>query len=177
MHQLIQNCIKGMPKDQKMLYDRYSKQMYNLCLRYLKSKEDAEDAFQEGFVNVFKYLKSFSGKSSFSTWIHRIMINVCLNHLRKKKEFILSFDVDNNWQLADKSIENGLQILNKKDIYKIINDLPVNFKVCLNLFIIEGFSHKEIAEMLNIPENTSKSNVLRARKMVIEILEKQQIYS
>ena len=73
--EIIKGCIKGEPRYQKMLYEAYSRSMYNLCLRYLKNKEDAEDAYQEGFVNVFKYLPRFEGKSSFNTWIHRIMIN------------------------------------------------------------------------------------------------------
>ena len=162
--ELIEACIKGDRVAQKNLYDIFSKKMYVVCLRYTKSQQEAEDVLQESFIKIFKNIKGYRGDSRFSYWVKRIVINTALNSQRKKLYMYPMVDIEDvkntsvsNKVLADFSLE---------ELLKLIRELPIGCQTVFNLFAIEGYSHKEIAEMLDVSEGTSKSQFSRARKLL-----------
>ncbi len=164
--QIIEGCLNGDRLSQQTLYNRYAGKMLALCNRYLKDIEHAEDAFQDAFVKVFSHLKNFTFQSSLDTWITRIFINEAINKLRTLKRLALQVSIDENtWQIAD-NIENAPDRFDKELVLMLLNKLPENYSVVLMLFTIDGFSHKEIADKLNIPESTSRSTLTRARNML-----------
>ena len=138
--ELIQFCIKGDRKSQKQLFEVYGPKMMSVCLRYAKNKNEAEDIFQEGFIRVFRHIENFSFEGSFEGWIRRIMINTALKYNSKKS-------LGWNLNTLDDIIQHG-------------------YRMVFNLFVIEGYSHKEIGDMMNIEESTSRSQLVKARKML-----------
>lgn len=170
---LIKGCIEGNPHMQRLLYDRFSSMMYAVCLRYCNNPEDANDVMQEGFIKVYKSLSKFRAEGSFEGWVRRIFINTSIEHFRKKVKLYNVSEVPEN------TIEEGdlsaLDVLAAKDILNIINELPPGYKVVFNLHVIEGYSHKEIAEILGITEGTSKSQLARAKGFLKKILETRAI--
>jgi len=162
---LIDGCIKGNRQMQELLYHRFSPKMYAVCLRYSGNTEDARDLLQEGFIKIFKNLSKYRGDGSFEGWIRRIFVNTSIEHFRKKVHL---HDVT---ETQEKTIEdkewNVLDNLAEKDIIKMIHDLSPGYKAVFNLHVIEGYSHKEIADILGINEGTSKSQLARA-KMVLK---------
>lgn len=166
---LIGGCIKGDPKMQRELYDRFSSKMYGVCLRYMKNSPDADDVLQEGFIKVYKNLPKFRGEGSFEGWIRRIFINTCIEHFRKKKEsYKLSETYDNTLEADD---INALDTLAVKDLLNIVNELAPGYRMVFNLYVVEGMSHKEIGDLLGISEGTSKSQLARAKGTLKKILE------
>ena len=163
--ELIENCRKGDRASQRALYDLHCKKMMVVCLRYSKSTQEAEDILQEGFVKVFQGLKGFRSEAKLETWMTRIMVNTALNHHRKKLYLFPMVDVEK----AD-LVENELSLprLGFTELLQMIQSLPQGCQVVFNLFAIEGFSHKEIAEQLGISEGTSKSQYARARMLLQE---------
>jgi RNA polymerase sigma-70 factor (ECF subfamily) len=166
---LIKGCIDGDPQMQRLLYDRFSSMMYVVCLRYSTNSEDADDIMQEGFIKVFRSLHKFRAEGSFEGWIRRIFINTSIEHYRKKIKF------NNVSEVPENIIEDGelnvLDTLAAKDIMNIINELSPGYKIVFNMHVIEGYSHKEIAEILGITEGTSKSQLARAKGVLKKILE------
>ncbi len=162
---LIDGCIKGNRQMQELLYHRFSPKMYAVCLRYSGNTEDARDLLQEGFIKIFKNLSKYRGDGSFEGWIRRIFVNTSIEHFRKKVHL---HDVT---ETQEKTIEdkewNVLDNLAEKDVIKMIHDLSPGYKAVFNLHVIEGYSHKEIADILGINEGTSKSQLARA-KMVLK---------
>lgn len=159
---LVEKCIEGDPKAQRLLFDKFAPKMLGVCLRYAKNTEQAEDVLQEGFIKVFTKLKNYQGKGSFEGWIRRIMVNTSLDQIRKEVKFqdnVAMDDVDYKLELDTYILES----LQAKDLLILINEMPEGYKVVFNMFAIEGYSHKEIAEELNISVNTSKSQYSRAR--------------
>ena len=171
-NELIEACKKGDRVAQKNLYDIFSKKMYMVCLRYTKSQQEAEDVLQESFIKIFKNLNGYRGDSRFSYWVKRIVINTALNSQRKKLYMYPMVDIDevknvtgSNKALADFSLE---------ELLKLIRELPTGCQTVFNLFAIEGYSHKEIAEMLEVSEGTSKSQFARARKLLQEKIAEEE---
>jgi RNA polymerase sigma-70 factor (ECF subfamily) len=162
---LISQCRKGDKKAQKALYMAFSQKMYLHCYRYVKNRDDAEEILTDGFVKVFENLHSFEYRDerSFDAWIKKIMINEALLFLRKKKQltFIEGHKVEE--VQADVSLDMNLRA---EDIYKLILALPTGYRTVFNMFAIEGYSHKEIASLLNITESTSRSQLTKARAML-----------
>lgn len=169
---LIEGCIREERSFQKELYNLYSRRMYAVCLRYSKNVEEAEDILQEGFVKVFQAIKSFRGESSLATWITRIMVNTALNHNRRKLYLYPMVDVDE--RMPDPSFD--LSQLDFEQLLEMIRSLPEGCQMVFNLFAIDGYSHKEIAEKLGISEGTSKSQYARARSLLQERLLKELSY-
>ena len=159
---LVENCIKGDPKAQRMLFDKFASKMLGVCMRYTKNTEQAEDVLQDGFVKVFTKLDHFKGGGSLEGWIRRIMVNTALDEIRRNVKFQKNVAVDDvDYKLDTNAyIIEGLQ---SEDLLKLINDMPDGYKVVFNMFAIEGYSHKEIANQLGVSENTSKSQYSRAR--------------
>ena len=162
-NELIEGCRKGARAFQKALYDRYCRRMLVVCLRYSKTTAEAEDIVQEGFVKVFQGIQSFRQESKLETWITRIMVNTALNVQRKKLYLYPMVDVTD---LVLPEEEMSLSGLNVSQLLEMIQSLPQGCQIVFNLFAIEGYSHKEIAEMLGISEGTSKSQFARAKSLL-----------
>jgi len=162
--QLIEGCSKGDRMLQRELYQRYSGPMLMVCLRYSKSRADAEDILQEAFIKVFRNIKEFKRKSTLGYWIKRIVINTALNFQRGKLYLFPMVEVDDTTShtAADQAITN----CSLEELLKMIQTLPDGCQVIFNLYAIEGYNHREIAEMLEISEGTSKSQYARARTIL-----------
>ncbi|MEK6780649.1 MAG: RNA polymerase sigma factor [Bacteroidota bacterium] len=162
--ELIKGCSKEDRASQKALYERYCRKMMAICLRYARSTQEAEDILQEGFIKIFNSIKSFRAESKLETWITRIMINTSLNSLRQKLYVLPMVDV-NDIQIPEADGVN-LSDFNLSELISIVQSLPDGCRIVFNLFAIEGYGHKEIAEMLSISEGTSKSQYNRAKHLL-----------
>lgn len=160
--ELIAGCVSNKREFQKLLYQKFAGKMLSLCLRYFKSREEAEDILQDGFVKVFKNIEKYEGTGSFEGWIKRIMVNTALEELRKKKKEFITRDIDELY-IQPESLDKTDSSINTKDLINYIQALPDGYKLVFNLFVIEGYSHGEISKMLNINEGTSKSQLSKAR--------------
>lgn len=166
---LIKGCIEGDPQMQRMLYERFSSIMYTVCLRYSDNIEDANDVMQEGFMKVFKSLSKFRAEGSFEGWVRRIFINTSIEHYRKKVKLYKVSEVQEN-TIEDNDL-SALDTLATKDVLNLINELSPGYKQVFNMHVIEGYSHKEIADLLGITEGTSKSQLARAKGVLKKIIE------
>ncbi|NDF97762.1 MAG: sigma-70 family RNA polymerase sigma factor [Chitinophagia bacterium] len=171
---IIRGCIKNQAVAQRELYLQYSPKMLAVCYRYAHNREDAEDMLQEGFIKVFTQLGSFENRGSFEGWIRKIMVHTCINILKKNKKFNESVDLIHAHSVALKedSIPALVQV---KQIVECIRLLPTGYRTVLNLFAIEGYSHREIAQLLDIEESTSRSQFTRAKAMLEEVLIRKKI--
>lgn len=166
---LIQGCVNGNSQMQQILYDKFAPKMYGVCLRYSGNEDDASDILQEGFIKVFKNLSKFRGEGSFEGWIRRIFVNTSIEHFRKKVKLYNVTEVQEN-TIEDTNLD-ALDILATKDIIKIINELSPGYKAVFNMHVIEGYSHKEIADIMGITEGTSKSQLARAKGVLKKLIE------
>lgn len=171
--ELIDGCRKGDRSFQRALYDRFARKMLVVCLRYSKSSAEAEDILQEAFVKVFQGIKDFRQESKLETWITRIMVNTALNAQRKKLYLFPMVDVEDTNLTEEEVSVTGMNV---QDLLDMIQSLPQGCQVVFNMFAIEGYSHKEIAEMLGISEGTSKSQYARARSLLQNKLMKETSY-
>jgi RNA polymerase sigma factor (sigma-70 family) len=170
--ELIEACIKGDREAQRNLYDIFSKKMYMVCLRYTKSTEEAEDVLQEAFVKIFNNLKGYRGDSRLAYWMKRIVVNTALNSHRKKLYMYPMVDIDDvNYTVETKK---PIPEFSLDELLKMIHELPTGCQTVFNLFAIEGYSHKEISEMLEISISTSKSQFARARKLLQEKIAEEE---
>jgi RNA polymerase sigma factor (sigma-70 family) len=171
---IFQGCLKNDPIAQKELYNKYSAKMLSVCYRFAHNREDAEDMLQEGFIKVFSQIHTFQSKGAFEGWIRRIMVHTCINHLKKNRKFNESVDIIHatGVQIREESVPS---IVQAKQVVECIRLLPIGYRTVLNLYAIEGYSHKEIAEMLDIEESTSRSQYTRAKHMLEDILVKKKI--
>ena len=167
--QLINGCINNDRKAQKALYDKYSKRMMAVCLRYVKDTEDARDLLQEGFVKLFMNIHTFTGEGLFDGWVRKIFVNCALERLRHQ-DVLRNADDINEADYADIPDESTISQLSAEEIMTYVRSLPVGFRTVFNMFAIEGYSHKEIGEKLNITESTSRSQYMRARKMLQKMI-------
>lgn len=154
---------------QELLYKKFSFKMYGVCLRYAGNTDDANDILQEGFIKVYKNLEKFRGEGSFEGWIRRIFVNTAIEQFRKKVKLYNVTEVQEN-TIEDKELD-ALDLLAAKDIIHIVNELSPGYKAVFNLHVIEGYSHKEIADMLGITEGTSKSQLARAKGVLKKTVE------
>jgi RNA polymerase sigma-70 factor (ECF subfamily) len=166
--QLITGCLNGDRKSQKELYDLYSRKMLGVCLRYVGDRETARDLLQDGFVRVFSSMGSYSGAGAFEGWMRMVFVNGALEYLRKRDILRDSADIESMHELVNGEEESAISRLSAKELMELIQTLPDGFKAVFNLYAIEGYSHKEIAEMLHITESTSRSQYVRARKWLQE---------
>ena len=162
---LVEGCIGGDRKAQKALYDALSGKMYAVCLRYMGSRDEAEDVLQDGFVTLYSKLDSYSGAGSFEGWARKIFVNTALMSLRKKDVLKQSEDVDAAWNITSGD-PSAVQKIGYRELSKMISELPPGFRTVFNMYIIEGYSHKEIAEALGVSEATSRSQLQRARTLL-----------
>lgn len=170
--QIVQGCIQKNAIAQKHLYDKFSRKMMGVCLRYCDNHEEAEDVVQNGFISVFQNLESFKGSGSLEGWVRKIMVNTALSNIRKNKKLKLNIELDSvEFMLPSVSYIN--ENFAAKDLLKIIQTLPTGFRTVFNLYAIEGFSHKEIGELLGISEGTSKSQYSRAKTHLQKIINRE----
>jgi RNA polymerase sigma-70 factor (ECF subfamily) len=161
--EIIDGCLRNEPYFQKILYDKYAKKMYGICLRFAKNRYEADDILQEAFVKIFKNLSRFTHSGSFEGWIRRTFVNTSINYYKKHSKYNQTQNIDEQWDLSS-NLENPVQKISAEDLLTLINELPDGYRMVFNLFIIEGYSHGEISEMMGISEGTSKSQLARARK-------------
>lgn len=163
-HELIEGCRRQNRQAQQALYELYSGKMYALCCRYVKDKMEAEDVLVVAFTKIFERIHQYKGDGSFEGWIRRVMVNESLGFLRKNKNMYVETDIEAaerepNYEQLDSALE-------AEDLMKLIEGLPTGYRVVFNLYAIDGYSHQEIAEQLGINENTSKSQLSRARVLL-----------
>lgn len=155
-------CIKGDGDAQNELYRRYAPKLWGVCLRFAKNQMSAEDILQEGFIRIFTYLDRFENKGSFEGWMRRTMVNTAINYY--KKNLSSAKEAEYHEYMGGKSNNaDAISSLSHQELLSLIQKLPNGYRTIFNLYIIEGYSHRDIAERLNISENTSKSQLSRAR--------------
>lgn len=171
---MVKGCRENLAAAQDAVYKRFSPVMLGVCYRYSKSKEDAEDMLQEGFIKVFNQMHQFKGEGSFEGWIRSIMVHTCINHIKKNKKFSDNVSLAYASELKMTGV-NIPSILAAKQVVECIRLLPLGYRTVLNLYAIEGFSHKEIGKILEIEESTSRSQYTRAKTMLEDILIRKRI--
>ncbi|HEX5024658.1 MAG TPA: sigma-70 family RNA polymerase sigma factor [Agriterribacter sp.] len=171
---ILKGCIRNQAAAQQELYHRYSPKMLSVCYRYAKSREDAEDMLQEGFIKIFSQLSQFQNRGALEGWIRKIIVHTCINNLKKNKKFSESVDLihASGVHIREESIPS---IVQAKQVVECIRMLPVGYRTVLNLYAVEGYSHREISKMLDIEESTSRSQYTRAKAMLEDILVKKHI--
>lgn len=168
---LIKKCQQFDSRAQKMLYDRYAPTMLGICRRYVKDLMEAENVMSEGFFKVFTKINQFNAEGSFEGWIKRIMVNESLTLLRKRNDFNLTLE---NSNLNISSAPNPEETTSANNILELLNKLPTGYRTIFNLYVIEGFKHQEIADNLGISINTSKSQLIKARKRLQNLMNEEK---
>ncbi len=172
---LILKCKQNDPRAQLQLYDRYCHAMYATAFNFVKQEAVAEDMMQEAFIKAFQKIENFDAKVSFGAWLKRIVINQCLDWLKKRKLRIVSID-NEHVSITDEDDWNVENTITVHQIHKTIEELPDKYKIVLKLFLLEGFDHQEISQILNITEVSSRSQVFRGKNKLKELL-KQYNYA
>ena len=166
--QIREGCFKGDRKCQQLLYNMFSAKMFGVCLRYANEYNAAQDLLQEGFVKVFKNIEKFRGEGSFEGWVRRIFVNTAIEHYRKQVNLYALHDTDvKSYEFYE---ESALDVLKHEDVLKMIQKLSDGYRTVFNLYVIEGYSHKEIGETMGISEGTSKSQLARARYLLQKMI-------
>lgn len=168
--QIIAGCRDQKREAQEMLYSKYARTMYGICLRYCSDDDAAKDLLQDGFIKVFANVNSFQEKGSFEGWMKRIFINLALENIRRQKNIIQSSDnIQELPDIVDSSTEeDNMYKISETTLLKMVQELPKGYATVFNLYAIEGYAHKDIAEMLAITESTSRSQYVRARQILQE---------
>jgi RNA polymerase sigma factor (sigma-70 family) len=164
---LVKECLKGRQDSQKHLYDRFASKMLGICYRYAQSREEAEDFLQESFIMVFRKLSQYKGEGNLGAWIRKIVINTSLNGIKARHRFS---DMTNAISIETVMDVTVLNMESNKELMELIHTLPTGCKTVFNLYAIEGYSHQEIGSMLGIEASTSRSQFMKARKMLMSKL-------
>jgi RNA polymerase sigma-70 factor (ECF subfamily) len=168
LEQLIKKCINQDAKAQSQLYKQYASKLFSLCLKYSKNYAEAEDNLHDAFITVFSKIDQYKNKGSFEGWLKRIAINTSLQRYR---ENVGVFDIVNEGNIEDVTVDINDENLNIDFLLKIIQELPDRYRLVFNLYVLDGYSHVEISELINISAGTSKSNLARARMILKEKIE------
>jgi RNA polymerase sigma factor (sigma-70 family) len=172
---LVEECLKGKRHASKMLYNRYAVKMLGVCMRYVKKQDEAEDILQEGFVKVFTHLDTFKNTGPLEAWIRRVMVNTALLQIRNRikpeieKEVNLFYSISENEEVEN---ESCWETITSEELFNMILSLPDGYRTVFSLYAIDEYSHKEIGTLLGISENTSKSQLSRARILLKKMIEK-----
>ncbi len=172
---VVEACIREERVAQRQLYEQFAGKLYAVSLRYMKGRDEAQDVLQDAFIKIFKNLHSFRFDCPLEAWLKRIVINTALKAIQKRGQMPTIDIVDYHEELDQSPGNLGLENLKMETLLELINQLPEGCKTVFNLYAIEGFKHQEIAEMLNITEGTSKSQFSRARMLLMEKIEKENI--
>lgn len=171
---MLAGCLRNDATAQEALYNRFSPRMLGVCYRFAKNREDAEDMMQEGFIKVFTQMHQYRNEGALEGWIRRIMVHTSINILKKNKKFADSVDIIHANSIHV-NVDMIPSIMQAKQVVECIRMLPLGYRTVLNLYAIEGFSHKEISNLLDIEESTSRSQYTRAKAMLEEILVRKKI--
>lgn len=171
---MLNGCRRNSATAQEALYNRFSPRMLGVCYRFGKNREDAEDMLQEAFMKIFTQIQQYRGEGALEGWIRRIVVHTCINILKKNKKFSDSVDITHAQHIHTRE-EMIPSIMQAKQVVECIRSLPLGYRTVLNLYAIEGYSHKEIAGMLDIEESTSRSQYTRAKSMLEDILIRKKI--
>lgn len=172
---IIEGCKKENPRQQELLFNMYSAILYGICCRYLGNRDDAEDVLQEAFIKIFLNIKQYNGSGSFEGWMKKITVNCSLHFLKQKKRLL--FDKVNFSHISDTGSEMDVGYddeIDEEFLMECIQELAVGYRTVLNLYLVEQYSHKEIAEKLGIKEGTSRSQYAKARYQLMELIKKRQ---
>lgn len=166
--ELIKGCLKRDPAAQRRLYDTFSSKMYALCCRYVKDSMEAEDVLVTAFTKILEKIDQYKGEGSFEGWIRRVVVNEALTYLRRNRNMYLETELEAAHYEPDyQTLSDHLEA---EDLLAMIGELPSGYRIVFNLYAIDGYSHKEIADQLGISENTSKSQLSRARTHLQKLL-------
>lgn len=163
LEKIIDQCKKGDRKAGEQLYHLFSAKMFAVCIRYSKSREEAEDNLQDGFIKVLESVKQYKGEGSFEGWMKRIFINIALEKFRKNRSVQV---VDEVPEIVDEDDVDDNVSIPSEVLFEFVNQLPEKYKLVFNLYVVEGMQHKEIAKLLGISDGTSKSNLARAKEIL-----------
>lgn len=172
--ELIKACIQNNPSAQKLLFDKFSRKMMSICMRYAEDSLEAQDIMQDGFIKVFNSMESFHYEGSLEGWVKRIVVNTALDNYRKNKKRKFAVELDSEDAIEIKQVDDIVGGITNKYLLKLIKALPEGYRMIFNMFAIEGYSHKEIAQELGISINTSKSQYARARAYLQKELAKTE---
>ncbi|HNW57191.1 MAG TPA: sigma-70 family RNA polymerase sigma factor [Bacteroidales bacterium] len=170
--QIIEGCAKHESKAQKLLYDKYSRYLLGVCLRYASDKAEAEDILQDSFLKIFFSINDFSGTGSFIGWLRKVTVNTAITYYHKNLKFRYYVDIDEYVAVESGTTSFEEDFYTAEDLYKVLNELPAGYRMVFNLYAVEGYKHKEIATILGIDTNTSKSQYSRAKAVIRYKLEK-----
>jgi len=170
--QIIELCAKHDRKAQQVLYDKYSRLLLGICLRYATDKAEAEDILQDSFLKIFFSIKDFTGSGSFIGWLRKVAVNTAITHYHKNLKYRYHVDIDEYVTIEAGVMSFEEDFFTSDELYKVLNELPTGYRMVFNLYAVEGYKHKEIAEMLGIDTNTSKSQYSRAKAVIRDKLEK-----
>ena len=172
LEELIYNCKKGNRQGQELLYKKYSNILFGICLKYSRNKTEAEDNLHDAFMTIFNKIEQYKEKGSFEGWIKRITVNTVLQKYRKEEHLnVISDDIQ-----EDVLIESDYSDISLSTLLRYIQELPTKYRITFNLYVLDGYSHKEISELLGTSTGTSKSNLARARVILKEKIEKENIH-
>ena len=171
---MIEGCRRGDAAARRELYERLGGLMYGVCCRYIRDRELARDLLHDGFITLYTKIGEFRGEGSFEGWCRRIFVNTALGHLRKNNPLNRPEEIGVNAPLSDRQV-SALERLSAQELFACIDDLPDGYRTILNLYAVEGYSHREVAEIMHISENTSRSQYSRARMKLQEILKNKEI--
>lgn len=166
LFEIIEGCVKGDSKCQQIVYQKFYGKMLGACMRYSKDREEARDILQDGFLKVFTNIRSYTGTGSFEGWIRRVIINTALDYIRKNRKMIQyanSDYVEENAEEIKEEDDSEYLNISTEEIMKAVQQLPTAYRTVFNMFVVDGFSHQEIADQLGINIGTSKSNLSKAK--------------
>jgi RNA polymerase sigma-70 factor (ECF subfamily) len=170
--QIIDGCAKHERKAQQVLYDKYSRFLLGVCLRYATDKAEAEDILQDSFLKIFFNIKDYSGTGSFIGWLRKVVVNTAITHYHKNLKYRYHVEIEEYVSVETGVMSFEEDFYTSDELYKVLNELPTGYRMVFNLYAVEGYKHKEIAEILGIDTNTSKSQYSRAKAVIRDKLEK-----
>ncbi|MBK7310716.1 MAG: sigma-70 family RNA polymerase sigma factor [Sphingobacteriaceae bacterium] len=171
--EIVNRCKQNDPKAQEILFNSFSKSLYGICCRYLKNRDDAEDVLQDSFIKILLNINQYRGEGNFEGWMKRITVNTALTYLKEKQK--IKFETADKLYIVDEPEEEIDQDIKAEYILECLNELPMGYRTIFNLYLVEGFSHKEIADQLGIKEATSRSQYSKARQYLIELINKKEL--
>lgn len=170
--EIIEGCRLKNHKAQRAFVDTYSRYLYSICRRYINVESQAKDCLQEAMLHILTHMDSYKEQGKFKAWIARITVLKCLQGIRKEKKHI-SFEIQESYQ--EKGATRADYILESQDVLRFLNELSPKYRIAINMYLIEGYSHKEIAEVLQVKEGTSRALVSRGRKMINDKFEEDRL--
>ncbi len=174
LEKVISDCKKNKRKAQVILYKQYAPMLLGVCSRYVHDKAEAEDILQESFLKILKNIKEYTGKGHFENWMKKIVVNTAIRHFHKEKKHYYHEEIGDVQDYELQTLISPVQEFETKELYNLLKTMPEGYRMIFNLYAIEGYKHKEIAEKLNIDESTSKTQYLRAKNWLIKQMKKMK---